>query len=104
MALGGTAVGTGINAAPGLPNRRGQDRQANQAAFVSAPNKFTVQGARAWSSSPARSAHWRSRSTDRQRHKADVVRAAPASPSRDPGEQPGSSIMPGKVNPTQARR
>src|SRR6266699_81977 len=46
LALGGTAVGTGINAAPGF----GEDAAAEIAKltnlpFVSAPNKFTVQGA-----------------------------------------------------------
>ncbi|HSV89542.1 MAG TPA: class II fumarate hydratase, partial [Nitrospiraceae bacterium] len=46
LALGGTAVGTGINAAPGF----GDDAAAEIAKltklpFVSAPNKFTVQGA-----------------------------------------------------------
>jgi fumarate hydratase class II len=46
LALGGTAVGTGINCGTRL--RRGGgggDRQADGLPFVSAPNKFTVQGA-----------------------------------------------------------
>src|SRR4029077_17654905 len=46
LALGGTAVGTGINTAPGF----GEDAATEIAKltnlpFVSAPNKFTVQGA-----------------------------------------------------------
>jgi fumarate hydratase class II len=46
LALGGTAVGTGINAAPGFAEAAAAEiaRQSGLP-FVSAPNKFTVQGA-----------------------------------------------------------
>ena len=58
LALGGTAVGTGINAAPGFAEAAAAEiaRQSGLP-FVSAPNKFAVQGAMMrWSSSPVRSA------------------------------------------------
>jgi fumarate hydratase class II len=46
LALGGTAVGTGINAAPGFGEAAAAEiAELTNLPFVSAPNKFTVQGA-----------------------------------------------------------
>jgi fumarate hydratase class II len=46
LALGGTAVGTGINAAPGFAEAVAAEiARLTRLPFVSAPNKFTVQGA-----------------------------------------------------------
>jgi fumarate hydratase class II len=46
LALGGTAVGTGINAAPGFGDAAAAEiAKLTSLPFVSAPNKFTVQGA-----------------------------------------------------------
>ena len=46
LALGGTAVGTGINAAPGFAEAAAAEiARLTGLPFVSAPNKFTVQGA-----------------------------------------------------------
>src|ERR1700720_527087 len=46
LALGGTAVGTGINAAPGFAEAAAAEiARLTKLPFVSAPNKFTVQGA-----------------------------------------------------------
>src|SRR5262249_24695787 len=46
LALGGTAVGTGINSAPGFAEAAAaQIAKLTGLPFVSAPNKFTVQGA-----------------------------------------------------------
>jgi fumarate hydratase class II len=46
LALGGTAVGTGINAAPGFAEAVAAEiAKLTRLPFVSAPNKFTVQGA-----------------------------------------------------------
>jgi fumarate hydratase, class II len=46
LALGGTAVGTGINAAPGFAEAATAEIALyTDMPFVSAPNKFTVQGA-----------------------------------------------------------
>jgi len=45
LALGGTAVGTGINAAPGFADKAAAEiAKLTGLPFVSAPNKFTVQG------------------------------------------------------------
>ena len=45
LALGGTAVGTGINAAPGFAEAAAAEiARLTDLPFVSAPNKFTVQG------------------------------------------------------------
>src|SRR5499427_496870 len=45
LALGGTAVGTGINAAPGFAEAAAAEvATLTRLPFVSAPNKFTVQG------------------------------------------------------------
>ncbi len=46
LALGGTAVGTGINAAPGFAEAAAAEiAKLTGLPFVTAPNKFTVQGA-----------------------------------------------------------
>lgn len=46
LALGGTAVGTGINSAPGFGEAAATEiAKLTCLPFVSAPNKFTVQGA-----------------------------------------------------------
>ena len=46
LALGGTAVGTGINSAPGFAEAAAAEiAQLTGLPFVTAPNKFTVQGA-----------------------------------------------------------
>src|SRR6516162_8281664 len=57
LALGGTAVGTGINAAPGFAEAAAAEiARLTGLPFVSAPNKFTVQGAHEpWRSAPASS-------------------------------------------------
>ena len=45
LALGGTAVGTGINAAPGFAEAAAAEiAKLTGLPFVSAPKKFTVQG------------------------------------------------------------
>ena len=46
LALGGTAVGTGINAAPGFGDAAAAEiAKLTNLPFISAPNKFAVQGA-----------------------------------------------------------
>jgi fumarate hydratase class II len=46
LALGGTAVGTGINSAPGFAEAAAADiAKLTGLPFITAPNKFTVQGA-----------------------------------------------------------
>ncbi|TLD45403.1 MAG: Fumarate hydratase class II [Accumulibacter sp.] len=106
LALGGTAVGTGINAAAGFAAAVAAEIAAlTGLPFVSAANKFAVQGAH-----------------DALVHLSGVLRTLAVSLYKIandlrllscgpragfaeleiPENEPGSSIMPGKVNPTQA--
>jgi len=106
LALGGTAVGTGINAAPGF----GDAAAAQIAAltglpFVSAPNKFAVQGAH--DDLVQLSATLRTLAVSLYKMANDIrlMSCGPRAGFAElsiPANEPGSSIMPGKVNPTQA--
>ena len=105
LALGGTAVGTGLNAHPEL-GRRVAARLAEQLGlpFVSAPNKFEALGGR----DALVHAHGALRTVAVSLFKiASDVRLLASGPRSGIGEiaipenEPGSSIMPGKVNPTQ---
>lgn len=105
LALGGTAVGTGINAPPGFSvevARRIADLTGKP--FVTAPNKFMAQG----SLDAMVAAHAALRGLAVALMKiANDMRWLASGPRCGLGElklpqnEPGSSIMPGKVNPTQ---
>ena len=93
LALGGTAVGTGINSAPGFAEAAAAEiAKLTGLPFVTAPNKFTVQGAHdALVQLVRHAAHAGGVALqDRQRHSSDVLRT-----SRricrigDPGERAG---------------
>jgi fumarate hydratase class II len=106
LALGGTAVGTGVNA----PEFFGEQAAAEIAAltglpFVTAPNKFAAQGshdALVHFSGALRTL------AGALRKIAEDIRLVACGPRAGlaelilPENEPGSSIMPGKVNPTQA--
>jgi fumarate hydratase, class II len=106
LALGGTAVGTGINAAPEF----GQEAAAEIAKltnlpFVTAPNKFTVQGAH--DDLVGLSGTLRTLAVSLYKIANDIrlMSCGPRAGFAElviPANEPGSSIMPGKVNPTQA--
>jgi fumarate hydratase, class II len=106
LALGGTAVGTGINSAPGF----GEEATAEIAKltnlpFVSAPNKFAVQGAH--DDMVALSGTLRTLAVSLYKIANDIrlMSCGPRAGFAElviPENEPGSSIMPGKVNPTQA--
>src|SRR6516162_10192393 len=106
LALGGTAVGTGINAAPGFAEAAATElAKLTGLPFVSAPNKFTVQGAH----DALVQLSGTSRTLAVSLYKiANDIRLMSCGPRAGFGEldipenEPGSSIMPGKVNPTQA--
>src|SRR5208283_4639222 len=106
LALGGTAVGTGINAAPGFGEAAAAEiATLTNLPFVSAPNKFTVQGAH--DALVQLSGALRTLAVSLYKI-ANDVRLMSCGPRagfaelRIPENEPGSSIMPGKVNPTQA--
>jgi fumarate hydratase class II len=105
LALGGTAVGTGLNAAPGFAEAAiAGIARATALPFVPAPNKFAAQGAHDalvhLSGALRTTAVSLRKIADDIRFLACGPRAGIAELSL-PENEPGSSIMPGKVNPTQ---
>jgi len=106
LALGGTAVGTGINSAPGFAEDAAAGiAQLTGLPFVTAPNKFTVQGAH----DALVQLHGTLRTLAVSLYKiGNDIRLMSCGPRAGfaelliPENEPGSSIMPGKVNPTQA--
>jgi len=106
LAIGGTAVGTGLNAPEGFGTAVADNlsRQTGKR-FVSAANKFhalTSHDALVWASGALKSL------AANLMKIANDVRWLASGPRCGIGEllipanEPGSSIMPGKVNPTQA--
>ncbi|MFT4097085.1 MAG: class II fumarate hydratase [Rhodoblastus sp.] len=106
LALGGTAVGTGINSAPGFAEASAAEiAKLTGLPFVTAPNKFTVQGAH----DALVNFHGAMRTLATSLYKiGNDIRLMSCGPRAGfaelnlPENEPGSSIMPGKVNPTQA--
>ena len=106
LALGGTAVGTGINAAPGFAEEAAAEiAKLTGLPFVTAPNKFTVQGAH--DALVQLSGAFRTLAVSLYKIGNDIrlMSCGPRAGFAElhiPENEPGSSIMPGKVNPTQA--
>jgi fumarate hydratase, class II len=105
LAAGGTAVGTGLNAHPEYAQRMAQELAARlQLPFTSADNKFAALAGH----DALVSAHGALKTLATALMKiANDVRWMASGPRSGLGEitipenEPGSSIMPGKVNPTQ---
>jgi len=106
LALGGTAVGTGINSAPGFDEAVAAEiAKLTGLAFVTAPNKFAVQGAH--DALVQLSGCLRTLAVSLYKIANDIrlMSCGPRAGFAElsiPENEPGSSIMPGKVNPTQA--
>jgi fumarate hydratase class II len=106
LALGGTAVGTGINAAPGFAAAAAAEiARLTGLPFITAPNKFTVQGAH--DALVHLSGTFRTLAVSLYKIGNDIrlMSCGPRAGFAEltiPENEPGSSIMPGKVNPTQA--
>jgi fumarate hydratase class II len=106
LAIGGTAVGTGLNTHREFGARMAKDlSQATGLSFESAPNKFAALAGH----EPLVFAHGALKTLATALTKiANDVRWLASGPRSGLGElsipenEPGSSIMPGKVNPTQA--
>jgi fumarate hydratase class II len=106
LALGGTAVGTGLNAPRGYAERvAGELASLTGQPFVTAPNKFEALAA----NDALVHAHGALKTLAAALFKvANDVRWLASGPRSGLGEltipenEPGSSIMPGKVNPTQS--
>jgi fumarate hydratase, class II len=105
LALGGTAVGTGINAAPGFDKAVAAEiAKLAGLPFVSAPNKFTVQGAHDALVQLSASMKTLAVSLYKIANDIRLLSCGPRAGFYElmiPANEPGSSIMPGKVNPTQ---
>jgi fumarate hydratase class II len=105
LALGGTAVGTGLNAHPQFAQRVAEViARLTGLPFVTAPNKFQVMAA----ADALVALHGALKTLAASLMKiANDVRWLASGPRSGLGEisipenEPGSSIMPGKVNPTQ---
>ncbi len=106
LALGGTAVGTGINAPRGFAQTAVVElARATGLPFVPAPNLFAAQGSH--DALVHLSGTFRTLAVSLYKIACDI-RLLASGPRAGLGEislpenEPGSSIMPGKVNPTQA--
>jgi fumarate hydratase, class II len=106
LALGGTAVGTGINSAPGFAEAAASEiAQLTGLPFVTAPNKFTVQGAHDALVHLSGALRTLAVSLYKMGNDIRLMSCGPRAGFAElliPENEPGSSIMPGKVNPTQA--
>ena len=106
LALGGTAVGTGLNAHPKFAKDvAAQLKKLTGLPFVTAPNKFEALG----SCDGVVHAHGALKTLAASLMKiANDIRWLSCGPRcgiaeiQIPENEPGSSIMPGKVNPTQS--
>jgi fumarate hydratase, class II len=106
LAIGGTAVGTGINAPEGFGDQVAAElARLTGHAFVGAPNRFAAQSA--MDDLVRLSAALRGVAVALFKF-ANDVRWSASGPRAGldelhlPANEPGSSIMPGKVNPSQA--
>ncbi len=106
LALGGTAVGTGLNAHPEFSGRVAAElSRLTSLPFITAPNKFEALA----SNDALVHAHGALKTLAASLMKiANDIRWLASGPRcgigelRIPENEPGSSIMPGKVNPTQS--
>jgi fumarate hydratase, class II len=105
LALGGTAVGTGINSTPEFAEAVAAEIAGlTGLPFISAPNKFTVQGSH--DALVMLSGALKTLATSLYKIANDIrlLSCGPRCGFHEldiPANEPGSSIMPGKVNPTQ---
>ena len=105
LAVGGTAVGTGINAPPDFGEKVAAEiARFTGHPFVMAPNKFAAQGS--LDAMVAASAALRALAVALMKIANDLrwLGSGPRAGLHElilPSNEPGSSIMPGKVNPTQ---
>ncbi len=105
LALGGTAVGTGLNAAPGFAEAAAAEiARITGLPFVTAPNKFAAQGAHDALVQLSGTLRTCAVSLYKIANDIRLLSCGPRAGFHElliPENEPGSSIMPGKVNPTQ---
>ena len=105
LALGGTAVGTGINTPDGYAERvAAYIAEFTGHPFVTAPNKFEALASHDAFVETHGALRQVAVSLHKITHDIRVMSSGPRSGIGElsiPANEPGSSIMPGKVNPTQ---
>jgi len=105
LALGGTAVGTGLNSVPGFAEAATANiAKITGLPFASAPNKFAVQGAHDALVELSGALRTVAVSLYKIANDIRLMSCGPRAGFSEliiPSNEPGSSIMPGKVNPTQ---
>jgi fumarate hydratase, class II len=106
LALGGTVVGTGINAPPGFGDAGvAEIARITGLPFVGAPNKYAVMGAHDALVQLSGSLRTLAVSLYKIVNDIRLMSCGPRAGFAElqiPENEPGSSMMPGKVNPTQA--
>ncbi|HEY0760084.1 MAG TPA: class II fumarate hydratase [Acidisarcina sp.] len=105
LAIGGTAVGTGLNAAAGFGEAvAARVAEHTGLPFVGAPNKFTVQGSHDAMVQLSGTLRTLAVSLYKIANDIRLLSCGPRAGIAEltiPENEPGSSMMPGKVNPTQ---
>jgi len=105
LAQGGTAVGTGINCPPGFAEKfAGSVAKITGLPFVTAPNKFEALAANDAAVEMSGVLNVLATSLFKIANDIRLLGSGPRSGIAElslPENEPGSSIMPGKVNPTQ---
>jgi len=105
LSLGGTAVGTGLNTTTGFAEEVAREiASLTCLPFVTAPNKFAVQGAHDALVSLSASIKTLAVSLYKISNDIRLLSSGPRAGIAEiilPANEPGSSNMPGKVNPTQ---
>ena len=106
LAIGGTAVGTGLNAPEGFDRAvAARIAELTELPFVSAPNKFAALAAHDAMVFASGALATLAASLTKIANDLRWLGSGPRSGLGElslPENEPGSSIMPGKVNPTQA--
>jgi fumarate hydratase class II len=105
LAVGGTAVGTGLNSPAGFAEKAAAHiAEITGLPFVSAHNKFEVQGSHDAMVAMSGALKTLSVSLFKIANDIRLLSCGPRAGFHElliPANEPGSSIMPGKVNPTQ---
>lgn len=105
LALGGTAVGTGINTPKGYAVKVAQKiAELSNMPFVTAPNKFEALATHDAMVEVSGALKTLAVSLNKIGNDIRILASGPRSGIGEiiiPANEPGSSIMPGKVNPTQ---
>jgi fumarate hydratase, class II len=106
LAQGGTAVGTGLNAKPGFAERFAEEvARITGLPFISNPNKFEALATHDALVEASGALNVLAVSLTKIANDIRLLGSGPRSGLGEihlPENEPGSSIMPGKVNPTQA--